>query len=301
MDFSSLLSKEIDKKRKLADETKKNKKVKAEDEVKIIEADTVPRATNSENNTLEKNDKQVYTPEEMTLINSISDEQLDAKLDQFDERGDADRTKLDKIRKVEVLLHLQKKNEVYRIQLETEAATDRTIKLEDITSSDAREKLHTQVRMYVKYMVKEWENDVQLKTEGFSSIRDDEEREDEEESVARQSSMLLDTKKDLVRLLYKLRTRKLTDSMLTSLCTIMYYLQVRDYRRANESYMKLSIGNVAWPIGVKGVGIHERSAALKITGENKQNSANIMLDDKTRRWITAIKRLISFAERKWPI
>lgn len=301
MDFSSLLSKEIDKKRKLADETKKNKKVKAEDEVKFIEADTVPRATTSEKNTLEKDDKQVYTPEEMTLINSISDEQLDAKLEQFDERGDADSTKLDKIRKVEVLLRLQKKNEVYRIQLEKEAATDRTIKLEDITSSDARENLHTQVRMYVKYMVKEWENDVQLKTEGFSSIRDDEEREDEEESVARQSSMLLDTKKDLVRLLYKLRTQKLTDSMLTSLCTIIYYLQVRDYRRANESYMKLSIGNVAWPIGVKGVGIHERSAALKITGENKQNSANIMLDDKTRRWITAIKRLISFAERKWPI
>ncbi|CUM55030.1 unnamed protein product [Debaryomyces tyrocola] len=301
MDFSSLLSKEIDKKRKLADETKKNKKVKAEDEVKFIEADTVPRATTSEKNTLEKDDKQVYTPEEMTLINSISDEQLDAKLEQFDERGDADSTKLDKIRKVEVLLRLQKKNEVYRIQLEKEAATDPTIKLEDITSSDAREKLHTQVRMYVKYMVKEWENDVQLKTEGFSSIRGDEEREDEEESVARQSSMLLDTKKDLVRLLYKLRTQKLTDSMLTSLCTIIYYLQVRDYRRANESYMKLSIGNVAWPIGVKGVGIHERSAALKITGENKQNSANIMLDDKTRRWITAIKRLISFAERKWPI
>lgn len=301
MDFSSLLSKEIDKKRKLADETKKNKKVKAEDEVKFIEADTFPRATTSEKNTLEKDDKQVYTPEEMTLINSISDEQLDAKLEQFDERGDADSTKLDKIRKVEVLLRLQKKNEVYRIQLEKEAATDPTIKLEDITSSDAREKLHTQVRMYVKYMVKEWENDVQLKTEGFSSIRDDEEREDEEESVARQSSMLLDTKKDLVRLLYKLRTQKLTDSMLTSLCTIIYYLQVRDYRRANESYMKLSIGNVAWPIGVKGVGIHERSAALKITGENKQNSANIMLDDKTRRWITAIKRLISFAERKWPI
>lgn len=299
MDFSSLLSKEIDKKRKLADETKKNKKVKAEDEVNIIEADTVPRATNSD--TLEKNNRQVYTPEETTLINSISDEQLDAKLEQLGERCNTGSTKLDKIRKVEVLLRLQKKNEVYGIQLEREKVTDRTIKLEDITSSDAREKLHTQVRMYVKYMVKEWENDVQLKAEGFSSIRDDEEREDEEESVARQSSMLLDTKKDLVRLLYKLRTQKLTDSMLTSLCTIMYYLQVRDYRRANESYMKLSIGNVAWPIGVKGVGIHERSAALKITGENKQNSANIMLDDKTRRWITAIKRLISFAERKWPI
>lgn len=299
MDFSSLLSKEIDKKRKLADETKKNKKVKAEDEVKII--DSVLRTSTSEKDTLEKNDRQVYTPEETTLINSISDEQLNAKLEQFDERCDADSSRLDKIRKVEVLLRLQKKNEEYRIQLEKEAATDRTIKLEDVTSSDAREKLHTQVRMYIKYMLKEWENEVQLKTEGFSRIQDDDERDDEEVSVARQSSMLLDTKKDLVRLLYKLRTQKLTDSMLTSLCTIMYYLQVHDYRRANESYMKLSIGNVAWPIGVKGVGIHERSAALKITGENKQNSANIMLDDKTRRWITAIKRLISFAERKWPV
>lgn len=301
MDFSSLLSKEIDKKRKLAGETKKNKKIKAEDEVKDTETDTFKTAATNEKATREKSSEQKYTPEEVVLLNSISDEQLDSKLEQFDESCDPDSTKLDKIKKLEVLLRLQKKNEVYRIQLEKEADTDREIKLEDITSIDARDKMHTQVRMYIKYIVKEWENDLQLKKEGFSNIEDDEEREDEEISVATQSSMLLDTKKDLVRLLYKLRTQKLTDSMLTSLCTIMYYLQNRDYRRANESYMKLSIGNVAWPIGVKGVGIHERSAALKITGENKQKSANIMLDDKTRRWITAVKRLISFAERKWPI
>mmetsp|Transcript_6109 Transcript_6109/g.6045 ORF Transcript_6109/g.6045 Transcript_6109/m.6045 type:complete len:302 (-) Transcript_6109:37-942(-) len=301
MDFSSLLSKEIDKKRKLAGETKKNKKIKAEDEVKDIETDTFKKAATNDKATREKDSEQKYTPEEVVLLNSISDEQLDSKLEQFDEGCDPDSAKLDKIKKLEVLLRFQKKNEVYRIQLEKEADTDREIKLEDITSIDARDKLHTQVRMFIKYIVKEWENDTQMKKEGFSNIKDDEEREDEEISVATQSSMLLDTKKDLVRLLYKLRTQKLTDSMLTSLCTIMYYLQNRDYRRANESYMKLSIGNVAWPIGVKGVGIHERSAALKITGENKQNSANIMLDDKTRRWITAVKRLISFAERKWPI
>ncbi|CUM51050.1 uncharacterized protein AC631_03226 [Debaryomyces fabryi] len=300
MDFSSLLSKEIEKKRKLAGETKKNKKIRAEDDVKDTETDTLRTAATSEKITSDENSRQVYTPEETVLINSISDEQLDSKLEQLDESCDADSTKLDKIKKLEVLLRLQKKNEVYRIQLEKEAETDRDIRLEDITSVDARDKLHTQVRMYIKYMVKEWENDVQMKRVSFSNIESDEEREEEQISVATQSTMLLDTKKDLVRLLYKLRTQKLTDSMLTSLCTIMYYLQNRDYRRANESYMKLSIGNVAWPIGVKGVGIHERSAALKITGENKQNSANIMLDDKTRRWITAVKRLISFAERKWP-
>lgn len=58
--------------------------------------------------------------------------------------------------------------------------------------------------------------------------------------------------------------------------------------------MKLSIGNVAWPIGVTSVGIHARSAHSKIQGG--RNAANIMIDERTRLWITSIKRLITFEE-----
>ena len=43
------------------------------------------------------------------------------------------------------------------------------------------------------------------------------------------------------------------------------YMQEREYLKANDSYLRLSIGNAPWPIGVTMVGIHERSAREKIS------------------------------------
>lgn len=290
MDFSSLLSKEIERKRTLAGEKRANKRAKPEDAMRPEGPQESPESRQEQ-----EIQGHQYTPEETALMASVSDEQLETQLKHLDEACDPGTSKLDKIRRVEVVVRLRKKNETYRLQLEKEDAVDKTIQLEDIANG-ARDKLHTQVRAYIKQLVKEWEHEVDLKAAAGARLDDGV----DEETAAVESARLRDTKKDLVSLLYKLRTDRLSLTVLTSLCTVIYYLQIHDYRRANESYMKLSIGNVAWPIGVKGVGIHERSAALKITGENKNTAANIMLDDKTRRWITAVKRLVSFAERKWP-
>lgn len=101
------------------------------------------------------------------------------------------------------------------------------------------------------------------------------------------------TKRDLVSLLYKLRANTLDPDMTTSLATVVYHIQRCQYRHANESYYKLSVGNVAWPIGVRNVGIHARSNESQLTN---QPTANIMRSDSTRRWITAVKRLISLVE-----
>jgi pre-mRNA-splicing factor 18 len=46
---------------------------------------------------------------------------------------------------------------------------------------------------------------------------------------------------------------------------ICMYMQEREYLKANDSYLRLSIGNAPWPIGVTMVGIHERSAREKIS------------------------------------
>lgn len=35
---------------------------------------------------------------------------------------------------------------------------------------------------------------------------------------------------------------------------IVHYMQQREYRMANDSYLQLSIGNAPWPIGVTAVG-----------------------------------------------
>ena len=44
------------------------------------------------------------------------------------------------------------------------------------------------------------------------------------------------------------------------LSMIIDAIEQRNYQRANEIYLQLSIGNQAWPIGVTSIGIHDRSA-----------------------------------------
>ncbi|THG99731.1 hypothetical protein EW026_g2657 [Hermanssonia centrifuga] len=61
-----------------------------------------------------------------------------------------------------------------------------------------------------------------------------------------------------------LRSRSLPADMLARVSEIVHYMQKRQYQRANDSYLRLSIGNAPWPIGVTMVGIHERSAREKI-------------------------------------
>jgi pre-mRNA-splicing factor 18 len=141
------------------------------------------------------------------------------------------------------------------------------ITLEDIQRPSDTE-LPMKVNRYIKFILKLWED--------------------------LPSDLLLDTKKSLFPMLVKLRKNTLPVDHLTSLMTIFYHLQHKEYLKANESYMKLSIGNVAWPIGVISISIHARSTQSKLEG----GKANIMIDEETRKWITAVKRLVTFMEKR---
>ncbi|SCV02715.1 LAME_0H04478g1_1 [Lachancea meyersii CBS 8951] len=105
--------------------------------------------------------------------------------------------------------------------------------------------------------------------------------------------LVVETKKALFPLLVQLRKQQLPAEFVTSVATILYHVQHAQFAQATQSYLKLSIGNVAWPIGVTSVGIHARSAQERIQGRDK--IANVMLDEPTRLWITSVKRLVSFA------
>ncbi|KAL7665610.1 Pre-mRNA-splicing factor 18 [[Candida] zeylanoides] len=226
-----------------------------------------------------------YNEEEIALAQELSEEQLDAKLAAFDElSNESNIPKLAKVRKLGILLRGQRKDQQYQRQLEQEDAVDMEMSLEEIKyhqlDGEVRQTLYLKLRKYLKYLVKCWESQLILKGDNTN-----------------QGAILYESKRDLVRLLHKLRKGTLQESIFVSLMTTMYYLQRQEFRRANEAYLKLSIGNAAWPIGVKSVGIHQRAADSKITGEDKKHAANIMVNDRTRRWITAIKRLITFCER----
>lgn len=72
------------------------------------------------------------------------------------------------------------------------------------------------------------------------------------------------------------------------MCVYMCTQAMRDrnYLYANDFYLRLAIGNAAWPIGVTSVGIHERSAREKISHVmNQSGQAHIMNDEATRKYL----------------
>lgn len=95
----------------------------------------------------------------------------------------------------------------------------------------------------------------------------------------------------------KLRKRALTPDVLMRIAEIVHYIQRRQYRNANDSYLQLSIGNAPWPIGVTMVGIHERSGREKIFSSNV---AHVLNDEVSRKYIQSLKRLMTFAQTKYP-
>ncbi|KAI1724998.1 prp18 domain-containing protein [Ditylenchus destructor] len=64
----------------------------------------------------------------------------------------------------------------------------------------------------------------------------------------------------------------------------------RDYIRANNAYMQMSIGNAPWPVGVTRSGIHQRPGSSKAY---VSNIAHVLNDETQRRYIHAVKRLMT--------
>ncbi|KAG8940234.1 mRNA splicing protein prp18 [Tulasnella sp. 424] len=103
---------------------------------------------------------------------------------------------------------------------------------------------------------------------------------------------------DNLKPLFKmLRQRNLPADVLPKLAEIVHHMQKRQYQRANNAYLRLSIGNAAWPIGVTMVGIHERSAREKISSDQV---AHVLNDEVSRKYIQSVKRLLTFHQTKYP-
>ncbi len=90
-----------------------------------------------------------------------------------------------------------------------------------------------------------------------------------------------------------------------------------EYRQAGDKYWRMAIGNSAWPIGVSAVGLHERGAREKVCPATHvpdaietqdipcvwsimifmqvgEGQAHVMNDEAARKYITSIKRLITY-------
>ncbi|KAJ9270010.1 hypothetical protein DTO271D3_9210 [Paecilomyces variotii] len=153
---------------------------------------------------------------------------------------------------------------------------------------EARKFLFRQLASYFNMVLSEWEDALNKR-----------------DATVKQSfqgraayNAMVQSRENMKPLIRKFERGDLEDSILDPVVEIVHCAQERRYVDANDGYLRLSIGKAAWPIGVTMVGIHERSAREKLHGDN--NTAHIMSDEITRKFLQSIKRCLSFAQVRWP-
>lgn len=163
----------------------------------------------------------------------------------------------------------------------------RKVDKEENWTADDEKDPPKKIYRYLKGLLREWEDDLTTRSEEVKR------------SVAgRNESKTLKQCKDYIRPLFKLcKNRTLGEDMTEHILKIVEYCQQGEFVKANDSYIDVAIGRAAWPIGVTMVGIHERTGRSKI---NSQNVAHVMNSELQRKYLTSVKRLITFAQRKRP-
>ena len=138
---------------------------------------------------------------------------------------------------------------------------------------------------YFKGLLKDWERELEERPE--SVVRS---------VTGKNESKTLKQCKDYIRPLFKLlKSRKLEDGLQFHLLKIVNFAKEGEFVKAHDSYMDVAIGRAAWPIGVTMVGIHARSGRAKI---ESANVAHVMNSELQRKYLTSVKRLLTFAQKK---
>lgn len=162
-----------------------------------------------------------------------------------------------------------------------DAPENREVDLALVKKNPSR--VYPQIYFGIKRVLKEWEQSM--------AERPDAVKRSQQGKLA--AAMQLQSAEYLKPLFKSLRKRQLEPDVLQGLAEIVYYMQKREYLKSNDSYLRLSIGNAPWPIGVTMVGIHERSGREKIFSNNV---AHVLNDEVSRKYIQSLKRLLTFAQ-----
>lgn len=166
---------------------------------------------------------------------------------------------------------------------------DMKVELKVPKEKEKRKFVFRQLASYFTMVLKEWEITL--------ARRDDEVKTSYQGKQA--YAAMVQARENMRPLFKKMEKFDLDDGILEPVVEIVHAAQERRYVDANDGYLRLSIGNAAWPIGVTMVGIHERSAREKLH-ESDKNAAHIMSDEITRKYLQSIKRCLSFAQTRWP-
>jgi pre-mRNA-splicing factor 18 len=109
-----------------------------------------------------------------------------------------------------------------------------------------------------------------------------------------------ETKEYFRPLFHRLKNKTLDPELLAGFKLITDAMKDRNYLHAYKIYMGVAIGNSPWPIGVTHVGLHERANRERISFKYAHGNAHIMNDEASRKFIQALKRLMTFCQRRYP-
>merc|ERR1712227_593497 len=95
----------------------------------------------------------------------------------------------------------------------------------------------------------------------------------------------------------QLKRKSLPPEILSCIADVIRHMLDRHYLKANDAYLEMAIGNAPWPIGCTMVGIHARTGREKV---NERHIAHVLNDETQRKYIQALKRLMTHAQRFFP-
>jgi pre-mRNA-splicing factor 18 len=146
------------------------------------------------------------------------------------------------------------------------------------------------ISKWLKKWMKDWEDDLAARDDAVKAS-----------APGKQADVRFKETEQYLKPLYsRLKHRNLDVILLAGIKLIIDAMKDRNYLHAYKIYMGVAIGNSPWPIGVTQVGLHERSAREKISFKYASGSAHIMNDEATRKFIQALKRLMTFCQRRYP-
>jgi pre-mRNA-splicing factor 18 len=184
---------------------------------------------------------------------------------------------------------LGREEEPARAQQQKKGRQDEKAQLETKkeNNQDDKDDPAKQIYNFFKGLLKQWEQDLTERPDIVAR------------SVAgRNESKTLKQCKDYIRPLFKLcKSRKIEAGLQGHLIKIVNFAKEGQFVKAHDSYIDVAIGRAAWPIGVTMVGIHARSGREKI---GSANVAHVMNSELQRKYLTSVKRLLTYAQKKRP-
>ncbi|QIW96576.1 hypothetical protein AMS68_002094 [Peltaster fructicola] len=287
----------LEKKRKRDDEEAERQYVQQEKKKRLAEESRQRREAEAAEIEAQRRKRlgllELKPVEPETLSDDVPEEQLREQLHAMDEpRVLFGETHAQRLKRWRALVEAQKRLNMTDGPIPTtlELVEEKDMKLPAELPKDKDDRLyvHRQLASYFDLVLSEWDTALRRRT-----------REVRESLAGRQAyGHYTAAVSNLVPLFRKLEANELPDDILKPILEIVNLAQSKRYVDANDAYLRLSIGNTAWPIGVTMVGIHERSAREKLHEDGV--SAHIMSDESTRKMIQGIKRSLTFAQTRWP-